>query len=573
MDERAADHAPERPFAKPSEAFVEPPAEARGAAPGGGRRRGERVAQMARQDQEAFHQAGYQRQHDDDRDFPDDLPDDAADQDQRQEGGDGGEARTEHRARHAPGPLHGRLQRVVAPACAGFGVFGHHDGVVHNETDGEDDPEKDYHINRVPERPCEGHGGQQGGGDAGGYPYRGAGIQEHEEDYQHDGHAAQPVADEQVDALVDQFRRFAIAVDRDAGRQGGHETLEELRGRLGGFERIGRRRPLDDQFDGRAPVEPDARLVLVPRLADIRDLAHRQPATVRERPHLDGGDLLGGARKPQRAHAGDRLPAGVAARYVARRARNAARDFRDRQVERQQVPLVGLDQDPLVARADGLDLVDTGPDEPVPHAQRPGLERALRQGPGKHDAQQVFVADHAPDPRRLAVFGQGGDARDGRIHVRQRRLHVGPGLEIDREAGAALLGGGNHPLHTVEEPDLGLDRLDDGVVHILRPGTRPRHRDDDRVDAEIGEELLVHPRERQQPDDQHRRHQQVRRRRVAREQRDHGTCTLTPGAISGKRVSTMRWPSSSGPCTSRLSPSLARTATSTASSRSSAPMR
>ena len=92
VDERAGDHAPERPLAEPAEAFVEPPAEARGPALRSGRGRGERMAQMAGQHQEAFHQARHQRQHDDDRDFPDDLPDHAADQDQRQEGGDGGEA-------------------------------------------------------------------------------------------------------------------------------------------------------------------------------------------------------------------------------------------------------------------------------------------------------------------------------------------------------------------------------------------------------------------------------------------------------------------------------------------------
>ena len=289
--------------------------------------------------------------------------------------------------------------------------------------------------------------------------------------------------------------------------------------------------------------------------------------------NLDRGDLLRRARQAERAHARDGAPAGVAARNVARGARDAARYFRDRQVERQQGALVRLDQDPFVARAHRLDLVHPGADQPVAHAQRPGLERALRQVPGEHDAQQVLVSHDAPDPGRLAVLGQGRDPGYGGVHIRQRRLHVAAGLELYADAGAAFLGVGNNPLHPVEEPDFGFDRLDDGVVHILCASAGPGYRNENHVDAEIREELLVHPREREQADNQHRRHQQVRRRRVTREQRNHGTMTLTPGAISGKRVSTMRSPFSSGPCTSRLSPSRARTATSTASRRSSAPMR
>ena len=317
---------------------------------------------MARQNEEAFHQARHQRQHHDERDFPDDLPDDAADQDQRQESGDGGEARAEHRRRHAPRALHGRMQRVVAPARAGLGVFRHHDGVVHDDADGQDDAEQDDHVDGMSEPPGERHRGEQRRRYACGDPDRRARVEEEEEHRQHDGQAAEAVADQQVDALVDQLRRFVIAVDRDAGRQGRREILEELRGGFGGFQRIGRRRALDDEFDRRAAVEIDPRLVFVPGFAHLRDLAQGEPAPVREGPDLDGGDLLGGARKAERAHPGDRAPAGVAARYVARGACNAAGDFRDRQIERQQVALVDLDQDPLVAGADRLHLIDPGAD-------------------------------------------------------------------------------------------------------------------------------------------------------------------------------------------------------------------
>ena len=377
---------------------------------------------------------------------------------------------------------------------------------------------------------------------------RRARVQEDEQHDQHDDHAAEPVADQQVDALVDQFRRLVIAVDCNSRRQGECKFVEEARCRFGGLQRIGRRRPLDDELDRRAPVEPDARLVLVPRFADLRDLAHGQPAPVREGADLNGGDLLGRAGKPERAHPRDRAPACVAPRDVARGARNPARYFGYRQVERQHVLLVRLDEDPLVAGADRLHFVHAGADQPVAHAQRPCLERALRQVSGEHDAQQVLIAHHAPHPGRLAVLGQGRDAGYGRVHLRQSRLHVGAGLENDPNVREALLGVGNHPLHAVQETDLGIERLDDGVVHILRPGPGPRHGDENRVDAEIGEELLVHPRERQQADDQHGRHQQVRRCRMAREQRNHGVRTSTPGAVSGQRVSTMRWPSSSGLC-------------------------
>ena len=419
-------------------------------------------------------------------------------------------------------------------------MFGHNDGVVHDEANGENCSEQDDHIDGVPERPGKRHRGEEGGGDAGGHPQRRARVQEHEQHDQHDDQPADAVAHQQVDALVDQVRRRIVAVHRDAGRQGRHETVQEPVGGLGRFQRIRRRRPLDDEFDRRAAVEPDPRLVLVPGLAHLRNLAHRQPAPVRERPDLDRRDLLGRARKTERTHPRDRAPAGVAPRYVARGARDPARYFRYRKVEGQQVLLVRLDQDPFVAGADHLHFIDPGADQPVAHPGRPGLDRALRQVSGEHDAQQVLVAHDAPYPGRLAVLGQGRDAGHGRFHVRQRRLHVGARLENDPYVCETLLGVGDHPFHAVEETDLGLDGLDDGVVHILRAGARPGHGDEDHVDAEIGEELLVHPPERQQPDHQHRSHQQVRRRRVAREQRDQGTVTLTPEAISGKRVSTMR---------------------------------
>ena len=191
-----------------------------------------------------------------------------------------------------------------------------------------------------------------------------------------------------------------------------------------------------------------------------------------------------------------------------------------------------------------------------------------------------IVAHDAADLRGLTVLGQGRHLTHRGFDVGQRGLHIGPGIELDGDAGRPFPRARADPFDAVEKAHLRLDGADHLVVHVFGAGTRPHHADLDRIDAEVGEELGGQTGQSDEPGDDHQGHQQVSRRSMTDEQTDqaaarrhrangHGITTLSPGPISGNRVVTIGSPGAIGPRTRISSPRRAATSTRRSSRRPS----
>ena len=516
---------------------------------------------MRRQDQEALDQAAGDHGDHHERDGGDYFADDAGDNQERGEGGYGRQRRTDHRGRHAPGAAFRRRQGLQAGAPARLGVFADDDGLVHHHADGHDEAEQADHIDRLAADEHDRHGGEEGNRNPRGDPERHPGAQENEQNQDDEDKAAETVAQQQVDTALDQVRGGQILLDLQVRRQGGPEFPEIGIDDRRLFERVGAERPADVELDRRLAKAFRGLAVLVETFIDSRDVAQINLLTALERLDLDMAEALGFLYQPETAD----LPLGGAPRgargQVLGGLADALGDVGKLEVETQKRLGPDLDPDLLVAGAEHVHLLDAAIEKRVANTLGERLQRGLGIGAGNDEAADRVVTHRAADFGTFAVLGQGGHLTDRRLDVGQRRLHVGAGLELDGDRGAALDGGGADPLDAVDETDLGLDRLDDVGVDVLGAGAGPLDIDGDQVDTEIGEELYVQPRQRKDARQDHERHQEVRRRRMAREYAyqpatglHHRISTLRPGPISGNRVVTTRSPGSKGPRTSTSLP-------------------
>jgi len=132
-------------------------------------------------------------------------------------------------------------------------------------------------------------------------------------------------------------------------------------------------------------------------------------------------------------------------------------------------------------------------------------------------ARDRLVAHHVGDFGLLGVGRQVANRRDPLLDPVEGLPHRRAFRKLQRHQGDALGGGRGHLVQAVDCAQGLLQRHRDRALDVL--GGRPLPDDPDRDDLhlEAGEELGVQAAERPQAGDDHRRHQQVRRDRVARE--------------------------------------------------------
>ena len=216
------------------------------------------------------------------RELPVDLPHRALEQRHREE----------HRGQHqgdgddCAADLAHRLERRLARRQAFLGhdaldVLHHHDGVVHQDTDGQHHAEQGQHIDREAQHqhraagPGQGDGHHQAG-DQGGAPA----AQERQHDQEHQGHGFEQGVANLDDGQPDEVRgveRGAVMDARGELRgQLGHARLD----RLGGLQRIGARRQFHRDRRRIAAVDERRIVVVVAAQFHPRHVGHAQRRTV-----------------------------------------------------------------------------------------------------------------------------------------------------------------------------------------------------------------------------------------------------------------------------------------------------
>ena len=204
----------------------------------------------------------------------------------------------------------------------GLHGLGDHDGVVHDETDGEDESEERGHVDAEPEHHeggeradhRDGHGQER---DESGPPI----LEEDEHHEQHQENRLEQGADDLLHGCPHEGRGVEVDDVVETRRELLLGFLQELRDAPGHGEGVGARRLVHEQGGGGAAVEPGAGLVGLRPQLHPGHVFDAQDRPVRQRPHHHAGELVGLDEPALREH----LVLEVDARLVRGRADLARR--------------------------------------------------------------------------------------------------------------------------------------------------------------------------------------------------------------------------------------------------------
>jgi hypothetical protein len=468
--ERHAQHARDRPGVQLGrlreeavEAAEEPPEQEVGAALQAIAGRAVRAQQPRRQrraERQRVERRDHRRDGDGQRELAVELSAQAADERRRhehraQDQGDG-----DDRPRHLVHRLARGLDRRQPELDVPLHVLHHHDGVVDDDADGEDEAEERERVEREAERQHDGeradqrhrHGDERN-------DRRAPRLQEHHHDDHDQQDGLEQRHDDGADRLADEERRVVDDAVLDAVGERLLQAFHDLIDLRRGLERV-RPGPLRHaDRDRRLVVEQAAQRVQVGAELDAADVAQARDLPFRRRPHHDPGELLLGAEPALRVHR--QLERGVGRRR--RRAEHAGRD---------------LD----VLLADGADDVGRGQ---LPRRQLVGIQphaHAVLAG-----AEHLHRAD-AGNARQLVLHLQVREVREVEHVVAIVRRHE---MRHEQEVRRRLFGGDADALHVQRQPR---QRLRHPVLHLhLRDveigAERERHR---QRHAAVGGRLREH---------------------------------------------------------------------------------
>ena len=432
---------------------------------------------MTGQHQEALDQARNEHGHDHQGNGPDDLTDLARHHEERQEGGDACQRCRHHRRQHSSGAEFRRFGWAGARGALSHGMLADHDGVVHDDADGHDEREQAHHVDRLAGQHHYAEGGEQRDGNADRDPEGDPRAQEDEQHQHHQSQPARAVAEQHVDAVVDEFGRIVVVLDDQGRRQRRPHLLEKVIEDARLLQRIGRARPSHLQLDGGVARPVRDSIPLVKAFADGRDVAEVDLGPVLARDDLDLADLFG---RSGEAQASDLLVGAGrddAGGLVGRARADPGRDIAEREVELAQAPLANLDPDLLTPAAEQVDLVDPGGKQTLPDVLGVGPQRRLGERAGDDDIAYVLIEVEAVDDRLLGVLRQSLDPIHGVFDIGQRRIEIRPRLELHDDRADAFHGLCEDALDAVEKTDLRLDCRDDVGIDILGAGAGPGHAD------------------------------------------------------------------------------------------------
>ena len=203
--------------------------------------------------------------------------------------------------------------------------------------------------------------------------------------------ATEAVAEQHVDAVIDELRRIVVVLDHQCRRQRWLKLVDEgiENGRL--LQRVGGGRAPDLQLDGGVTGPERNRIPLVEPIADRRDVAEVDLGPVLARDHLDLADLLDRSRETEAADLLVGAGRHDVRRQIDRALADAPGDIAQREVELSQAPLADLDPDLFASAPEQIDLVDTCGKQPLPNVLGMSAERRLGEGPRDHDIADVLV--------------------------------------------------------------------------------------------------------------------------------------------------------------------------------------
>ena len=167
---------------------------------------GNRVGQMVRQDQETLDQTGRQNHDHRERNVRNQITKTAPDNHQTKEGDNGRERRGKDRTEHALGGAFGGNGGVFAHVPhAEIGMFAHHNGIIDNNAQGDDQREQRDHVDRDPDRIHQRNRGQHRHRDTKGDPERSARVQKQKQQTNHEHQPRQTIVEQDIQTPLDQF--------------------------------------------------------------------------------------------------------------------------------------------------------------------------------------------------------------------------------------------------------------------------------------------------------------------------------------------------------------------------------
>ncbi len=213
---------------------------------------------------------------------------------QRQEHRRQNQGDTDDRPGHLPHRLDGRRHRRQAfLGHDPLDVLHHHDGVVHQDADGQHHAEHGHHVHREAQQVHEGQGTKQTHRHDDGRDQGVAHVlqeQEHHQEHQH--HGLDEGHDDLVDGHVDEARGVVRHGELDVVREVGRQLGQTLLDRLGGLDRVGTGRQLHGGGNGGLAVLARAEVVVLAADLDACHVAQGQARAVLVGTQHDGGEFL-----------------------------------------------------------------------------------------------------------------------------------------------------------------------------------------------------------------------------------------------------------------------------------------
>ncbi len=375
----------------------------------------------------------------------------------------------------------------------GEGVFAHHDGVIHDDTQGHDQGKQADHIDGATGEIEHRQGGQKRDRDPHRNPERHPYIEKQEQGGDHQDQSADAVFQQQVDAITQVLPALVVHLNGHPLRQTRPHILQPLGEYAGGTQGVLRFGAHHQHFNGGLPVDRDVRLVFLRAALHLRQIPYPQQAAAAVGKQGHFFKALHGALLAQAAHLfGDFILGGGAGRQVGAVLAHPVGDFGQRQAGFMEGGRRHLDGNFFCRHAHKIDLTDAAAQQFILELAR--QHGQLRQGFRPHDddvgdgGEALDLLDHRP----LGFVRQVADGFHPLFHPIQYITYDHPLLQFQHNAAGAGPRSGGHLFYFGEGFQFLLHGDDDGALHILGAGTTPGHGDTDVFQFEVGKELGVH---------------------------------------------------------------------------------
>jgi len=487
--------------------------------------------------------------------LPEDDLRDAAHEHDGHEDGDRCQCGGHHGHAHLVRAVHRAFAHGAAFLQMAVDVIDHHDGRIHDLPDRDGQRGQARRIDRIARQIHQQEGDDQRRRNRGRHnPARTPAPEEEQEDQKHAGDGPQDV----VAQVLHRGHNELGVVDNDL-------RLDVRRQVFPYFLQFGAHGPGDVNrvaaalflnHDGRGPPAVEADIVH-PLLERVLDLGHvfQLDGNAAPRGDDDLADLFQAGKLLGRAHEEILVAAAdVAAGHADVLRRQDRQELPDRQVHRGEPVVVELDADlpPQAAmdrrRRDPLDAFERVGDLIFHDLLQAGVA-VLGRHADDHDRHGIDI--EFEDNGRFGLFRQKLlDHIELLPHVVGRLVDVLPPLELQRDRRDPLLRDRKHFIDPGNRAEDILDRLGEERLDLLRPRPFVERHDRDGRNFDLGQQVDPQPRQRHQPQHDHRHeNHEDRHGPVDRELRQ-------PHRISSNRTTSVRIPSARSciPLTTRLSP-------------------